>query len=98
MEKALTKIISQLSVILTPDRFYKPDWKKYASRTRQYYACVITIVAGLMLGCANQDNISQALYINGDLVLDYQPESNLVQEESPSGKTQHPVIDVHTNF
>jgi predicted TIM-barrel fold metal-dependent hydrolase len=51
-----------------------------------------------MLGCTNQDNISQALYIKGDLVLDYQPKSNLVQKQSIPGKPKYPVIDVHTHF
>ena len=98
MEKVLTRIINQLLVILKPDRFYKPDWNRYTIRTRQYYACVITIVVGLMLGCANQDKISQALYIKGDLVLDYQPESNLVQKQTIPDKPKYPVIDVHTHF
>jgi len=98
MEKVLTRIINQLLVIFKPDRFYKPDWNKYTSRTRQYYVCVITIVAGMMLGCTDQDNISQALYIKGDLVLDYQPESNLVKKKTIPDKPKYPVIDVHTNF
>ena len=98
MEKVLTRIINQLLVIFKPDRFCKPDWNKYTSRTRQYYTCVITIVVGLMLGCTDQDNISQALYIKGDLVLDYQPESNLVQKQTIPGKPKYPVIDVHTHF
>ncbi|MCP4413096.1 MAG: hypothetical protein GY808_11105, partial [Gammaproteobacteria bacterium] len=90
----LTKIINQLLVIINP------DWNKYASRTQQCYACMITIVVvGLMLGCTNQDNISRALYIKGDLVLDYQPKSNLVvQKQSTPAKPKYPVIDVHTHF
>jgi len=98
MEKVFTKIINQLLFIIKPDMFYKPDWNKYTSRTLQYYACVITIVVGLMLGCTNQDKISQALYIKGDLVLDYQPKSNLVQKQSTLDKPKYPVIDVHTYF
>jgi predicted TIM-barrel fold metal-dependent hydrolase len=98
MEKVFTKIINQLLFIIKPDMFYKPDWNKYTSRTLQYYACVITIVVGLMLGCTNQDKISQALYIKGDLVLDYQPKSNLVQKQSTLDKPKYPVIDVHTHF
>ncbi|MDR4497748.1 MAG: amidohydrolase [Candidatus Scalindua sp.] len=98
MKKVLTKNINHLLLILKPDRFYKPDWNKYTSRTRQQYACIIAIVLGLMLGCANKDTISQALYIKGDLVLDYQPKSNLVQKQSILSKPKYPVIDVHTHF
>ena len=98
MKKMLIKKINRLLVILKPDRSYNPDRNKYTSRTRQHYACVIAIAVGLMLGCTNQDNISQALYIKGDLVLDYQPESNLVQKQSIPGKPKYPVIDVHTHF
>jgi predicted TIM-barrel fold metal-dependent hydrolase len=98
MKKILAKNINQLLVILKSDRFYNHDWNKYTSRTRRHYACVIAIVVGLILGCANQDNISQALYIKGDLVLDYQPKSNLVQKQSAPGKPKYPVIDVHTHF
>lgn len=98
MKKKLTKYINQLSVILKPARSFKPVWNKYASRTRQYYACVIVIAVGLMLGCTRPVNISQALYIKGDLVLGYQPKSNLVQKQSTPDKPKYPVIDVHTHF
>ena len=94
----IIKNINRLLVILKPDRSYNPDWDKYTSRTRQHYACVIAIAVGLMFGCTNQDHVSQALYIKGDLVLDYQPESNLVQKQSIPGKPKYPVIDVHTHF
>ena len=71
---------------------------QYTSRTHQHYACVIVISLSLMLGCAKPVNISQALYIKGDLVLDYQPKSNLVQKQSTPSKPKYPVIDVHTHF
>ena len=98
MKKKLTRNINQISAILKPARSYKPVWNKYRSRTCQYYACVLAIAVSLMLGCAKQVNISQALYIKGDLVLGYQPKSNLVQKQSTPSKPKYPVIDVHTHF
>jgi len=98
MKKKLTKYIVQSLVILKPARSFKPVWNKYTSRTQLHYACVIAIAVGLMLGCTKQVNMSQALYIKGDLVLNYQPKSNLVQEQSTPGKPKYPVIDVHTHF
>ncbi|MDP6924818.1 MAG: amidohydrolase family protein [Candidatus Scalindua sp.] len=98
MKKKLTKYINQLSIILKPARSYKPVWKKYTNRTLRHYACIIAIAVSLMLGCTKQVSISQALYIKGDLVLGYQPKSNLVLKQSTPGKPKYPVIDVHTHF
>ncbi len=92
MKKKFIRNINQLLAIL------KPVWNKYVSRTRRHYVCAIAIAACLMLGCAKQVNISQALYVKGDLVLDYQPKSNLVQRQTTPGKPKFPVIDVHTHF
>ena len=98
MKKKLTKYINQLPAILKPDVSYKPVRNKYRSRTCQYYACIIAIAVSLMLGCTKQVHTSRALYIKGDLVLGYQPKSNLVQKQSTPGKPKYPVIDVHTHF
>ena len=98
MKKELTKYINQLSVILKPDVSYKPVRNKYRSRTCQYYACIIAIAVSLMLGCTKPVHTSRALYIKGDLVLGYQPKSNLVQKQSTPDKPKYPVIDVHTQF
>ena len=77
---------------------YKSVLKKFTSRTLQHYACVIAIAAGMLLGCTKPVSISRALYIKGDLVLGYQPKSNLVLKQSTPGKPKYPVIDVHTHF
>ncbi len=88
----LTKNIHQAFVIL------KPYWNRYSNRSRQLHACLIAALFSLTLGCTHQDTISQALYINGELVLDYRPKSNLVQKQHIPSKPKYPVIDVHTHF
>ena len=98
MKKKLTKYINQLSAILKPARPYKPVRNKYTNRTHRHYAYAIAIAVSLMLGCTKQVSISQALYIKGDLVLGYQPKTNLVLKQSIPGKPKYPVIDVHTHF
>jgi len=98
MKKKLTTYINQLSAILKPDVSYKPVLNKYRSRTCQYYACIIAIAVGLMLGCTKPVHTSRALYIKGDLVLGYQPKSNLVLKQSTPDKPKFTVIDVHTHF
>ncbi|NOG85309.1 MAG: amidohydrolase [Planctomycetes bacterium] len=83
---------------LRQNKDYTADWNKHANRTRKLYTCVIALVLAMIQGCANRDKISQALYIKGDLVLDYQPRSNLVRKHPTPCKPKYPIIDVHTHF